>query len=93
MEKLIIKTSDIYEIVWYFIASKTITIESIEVLPRGKQTICQFALSGEDLERLQNIYLQDRAIVSIKEFRKILCQVNSLIEKARNNVKSQGGNS
>ena len=92
MEKLIIKTTDVYEIVWYFIASKTIVIESIEVLPRGKQSICQFALSGENLNQLQNEYLQDKAIVSIKEFRKVLCHVNGIIEKARKEVK-QGGNS
>jgi hypothetical protein len=93
MEKLIIKTTDVYEIVWYFIASKTIVIESIEVLPRGKQQICQFALSGKNLNELQNDYLQDKAIVSIKEFRKVLCQVNGLIEKARKEIKDRGGNS
>lgn len=90
MEKLIIKTTDVYEIVWYFIASKKIVIESIEVLPRGKQAICQFALSGENLNQLQNDYLQDKAIVSIKEFRKTLCQVNGLIEKARKEARTGG---
>jgi len=90
MEKLIIKTSDIYEIVWYFIASKSINIESIEVLPRGKQSICQFALSGENLNSLQEDYLQDKALVSIKAFRKTLCQINGIIEKARKDVKHGG---
>jgi hypothetical protein len=87
MEKLIIKTSDIYEIVWYFVSSRSINIESIEVLPRGKQAICQFALSGEDLDRLQNDYLQDNAIVNIKAFRKTLCQVNGIIDKTRREAK------
>jgi len=91
MEKLIIKTTDVYEIVWYLSASDSITIESVEVLPRGKQNICQFALSGENLDQLQNEYLQDKAFVNIKSFRKMLHQVNALIEKARKQAKQEGG--
>lgn len=86
MEKLIIKTTDVYEIVWYLCASDSICIESIEVLPRGKITICQFALSGDDLSDLQTEYLQDNAFVNIKSFRRTLHQVNGLIEKARKNA-------
>lgn len=91
MEKLIIKTTDVYEIVWYLSSSETITIESIEVLPRGRQNICQFALSGDNLDLLQNEYLQDKAVINIKTFRKILHQINAMIEKARKASK-QGGN-
>jgi hypothetical protein len=91
MEKLIIKTTDVYEIVWYLCASDSITVESIEVLPRGRATICQFALSGSDLDQLQNEYLQDKAVISIKQFRKTLLQVNALIEKARKQALKQGG--
>jgi hypothetical protein len=83
MEKLIIKTTDVYEICWYLSSSDSITVESIEVLPRGKQNICQFALSGENLDQLQNDYLQDKACVNIKVFRTTLHHVNALIEKAR----------
>ncbi len=91
MEKLIIKTTDVYEIVWYCATSDSISIESIEVIPRGKQSICQFAVSGEDLNRLQNDYLQDRAFVNIKIFRKTLQKINGLIDKARKDVKSSTG--
>ncbi|MCK4796473.1 MAG: hypothetical protein KAT05_03785 [Spirochaetes bacterium] len=91
MNKLIIKTTDIYEIVWY-LTFQTTVIESIEVLPRGKQSICQFAISGDNLNELQNDYLNNRACLNLKEFRKILCQVNGLIEKARKEVKQQASN-
>jgi hypothetical protein len=91
MEKLIIKTTDVYEICWYLSSSGSITVESIEVLPRGKQNICQFALSGENLDQLQNDYLQDKACVNIKSFRTTLHHVNALIEKARKQARLGGG--
>jgi hypothetical protein len=90
MEKLIIKTTDVYEIIWYILSEENIEIKSIEVIPRGKQTICQFALSGKNLDQLQNDYLQDKAFVNIKSFRITLHQVNALIEKARKQAKKGG---
>ena len=100
MNKLIIKTTDIYQIV-YFLTCGTTTIESIEVLPRGKQAICQFAISGEHLDALEQDYINRLATINLFEFRKILQQVNGLIDKARKTakkqeqdaLKEQGGNS
>ena len=87
MKKLIIKTCDVYEVIWYLLSDETTEVESIEVLPRARVALCQFAVSGANLEDLQEQYLKDQAFVSIKAFRKTLHQVNGLIDKARKQAK------
>lgn len=89
--RLIIKTTDSYEIVYYLTHSSTV-VEGVEVIPRGKQSICQFALSGEHLDRLQNEYVSHKAVVNLCEFRRLLQQVNVMITRARREaaVKKEG---
>lgn len=88
MNNLIIKTSDSYEVAYYLSHPSTV-VTGIETIPRGKQQICQFALSGEHLDELQNEYINHKACINLAEFRQLLQQVNGMIDKARKEARKK----
>ena len=91
MNQLTVKTTDTYETVFY-LSDETTVIESVEVIPRGKQQVCCFSLSGDNLDGLQKAYLSREASINLYDLRLLFQQVNRLIAEARKKYREKQKN-
>jgi len=83
-------TSDMYEVAYYLTLG--FTIENIELINENKNLICNFTVTGENINSARIDYFNAKAFVNLLDFRRAYQRVSTLGISVKKEAKKQASN-
>ena len=87
MDPQVISTRDMYEASLYLTLGAN--IKNIKIIKENRKEICQFIISGNNLQKAQINYFNGEVTVNLWDFRRCYMRLHSLIGTVRKNAKEK----